>query len=79
MDEDPFKDWDHDGFPRIGMTVDGKQVFKPLRQAVPLYDSGWVRVELTGGVLMADLSVRPLTPQEALSLSYLADEYSGSK
>ncbi len=79
MTTDPFADWDPRGFPKIGMTVNDEKGFKTLAEAVPLFDSGWAKVELTDEVLLADFSVRTLTNEESSRLSDLADEYSDSK
>ena len=79
MTIDPYAGWDPRGFPKIGMTVNGKKGFKSLSEAVPLFDSGWAVVELTDEVLLSDYSIRELTPEESSRLSDLADEYSGSK
>jgi hypothetical protein len=66
-------------FPRIGLIVDGKKKFYPLREAIPLWDSGWMKVEDTGEVLEADYSVRKMTAPENAEFQELTDEYSGSK
>ena len=66
-------------FPKIGLTVDGKKKFCPLREAVALWDSGWVRVEDTGEVLEEDFSVRKMTEEENLAFQARADALSESK
>ena len=66
-------------FPRIGLIFDGKKKFYPLNEAVPLWDSGWVKVEDTGEVLEADFSVRRMTADENREFQDLTDEYSANK
>ena len=66
-------------FPRIGLIVDGRKKFYLLHEAIPLWDSGWMKVEDTGEVLEADYSVRKMTAPENTEFQELTDEYSGSK
>lgn len=66
-------------FPKIGLIVDGKKKFYPLREAVPIWDSGWVRVEDTGELLEADFSVRKMTREENQEFQSRVDEYSARR
>ena len=66
-------------FPRVGLIVDGMKKFYPLREAIPLWDSRWMKIEDTGEVLEADYSVRKMTASENAEFQELTDEYSGSK
>ena len=66
-------------FPKIGLIVDGAKKFYPLREAVPLWDSGWQNVEDTGEVLQEDSSVRKMTEEENRAFQERVDTYSENK
>lgn len=72
-----LKDWG--AFPRIGLIVEGKKKFYPLHEAVPLYDSGLVKVVDSGELLESDFSVRLKTEEEDREFERLCDEYSARK
>lgn len=66
-------------FPRIGLVVDGILGYYSMREAIPLWDSGWREVELSGKVLEKDMRTRPMTKEEERELQNGADEYSANK
>ena len=66
-------------FPRYLMVVNGSPHFLPLLAAGRAYDSGFVRVSIGTHVLNADLTVRPLTPEDEAKIAAAADEYAGNK
>ena len=66
-------------FPKVGLIVEGKKKFYPLREAIPLWDSGFLRVEDSAEVLEGDFSVRPMTEEENRDFQARTDEFSASK
>jgi hypothetical protein len=64
--------------PRYQMMVDGNEEWHPIRNAGVVYDTGWVPVSIGGEVRELDIT-RPITDEERLRISDIADEYSGSK
>ncbi len=68
-----------DNFPKIGLIVVGDKKFKkfyPLNEAIPLWNSGMVRVEDSGEILMPDFSIRQMTDEENRAFQELVDEFS---
>ncbi len=74
---DCLENWED--FSKIGLIIEGTKKFYPLREAIPLWDSGWVRVEDTGELLEADFTVRPMTQEEDRAFQERTDEYSARK
>ena len=72
-----FDDWGE--FPKVGLIVEGKKKFYSLREAVPLWDSGFLKVEDSGEVLEVDCTVRKMTAEENREFQERADEFSASK
>jgi len=70
---------DSKSFPRIGLKVNGEQIFVPMNDAAVHWDSGYDKVELSGGVLEENLTARPITNDEQSTLQRLADNLSMSK
>lgn len=66
-------------FPKIGLSVDGKKKYYPLREAIPLWDSGFQDVRSAGDVLLQDGSVRIMTEEENREFQDRVDTYSASK
>lgn len=66
-------------FPKVGLIVDGKKEFYPLKEAVPLWDSMFLKVEDSGEVLEHDFRVRAMTVEENKAFQARVDEYSASK
>ena len=66
-------------FPKIGLVVEGKKRFYPLNEAVPLWDSGMLKVEDTRELLQEDMSVRAMSKEESSAFQARVDEYSASK
>lgn len=66
-------------FPKIGLIVEGEKKFYSLRQAIPLWDSGFLRVEDSGEVLEQDFRVRRMTKEENRAFQDRVDEYSANK
>jgi hypothetical protein len=77
LEKDILSGWDD--FPKIGLVVEGNKAFYPLREAIPLWDSGWVKVEDSGELLEQDFHVRKMTPEENLVFQERVDTYSASK
>jgi len=66
-------------FPKIGLFVEGTKKFYSLKEAIPLWDSGWIRVGDTGELLMPDFSIRKMTAEENAEFQARVDEYSANK
>lgn len=66
-------------FPKIGLVVEGEKKFYPLSEAIPLWDSGMIRVEDTGELLLENSSTRRMTPEENRAFQRRVDNYSASK
>jgi hypothetical protein len=70
-------DWKE--FPKIGLITEGKKEFYSLQQAIPLWDSGVLRVEDSGEVLEQNFCVRQMTREENRAFQDRVDEYSAGK
>ncbi len=66
-------------FPKVGLIIEGNKKFYTLQEAIPLWDSGFLRVEDSGEVLEEDFSVRLMTKEENLEFQARTDEFSASK
>ena len=66
-------------FPKVGLIMEGNKKFYTLQEAIPLWDSGFLRVEDSGEVLEEDFSVRLMTKEENLEFQARTDEFSASK
>ena len=66
-------------FPKIGLIVNGKKKFYSVGEAVPLWDSGWCRVDDSGELLLADFTIRAMTPEENKAFQCRVDDYSANK
>lgn len=66
------------GFPRYQMVVSGEVRYYGLGDAARAYDSGHVPVEFGRFVLERDGSERPLTREDRVRISDLADELSAA-
>lgn len=65
-------------FPKVGLIIEGNKKFYTLQEAIPLWDSGFLRVEDSGEVLEEDFSVRLMTKEENLEFQARTDEFSAS-
>ena len=74
---DALEGWNE--YPRIGLIVEGEKRYYPLREAIPLWDSGYLNVKDTGEVLQEDSSVRKMTGEENRAFQRRVDDYSASK
>jgi len=61
------------------MIVDDKLTYMTMRDAGIIYDSGFVKVEIDGQVLLSDFSTRPITDEERDKIREIADDCSRSK
>lgn len=66
-------------FPKIGLVVEGKKKFYSLKEAIPLWDSGWTRVESARELLMPDFSIRTMTAEENAEFQDRVDDFSARK
>ncbi len=74
---DPLEGWGE--FPKIGLIVEGNKKFFSLREAIPLWDRGMLKVEDTGEVLLKDFSIRAMTAEENCDFQSRVDDYSANK
>lgn len=74
---DILDDWKD--FPKVGLIVSGEKKFYPLSEAVPLWDSGFLKVEDSHELLLEDFSIRVMTAEENKAFQQRTDEFSGSK
>lgn len=74
---DILDDWKD--FPKVGLIVDGKKKFYSLSEAVPLWDSGWIKVEDSHELLLEDFTIREMTEDENRAFQQRTDEFSVSK
>ena len=74
---DILDDWGD--FPKIGLIVNRIKKFYPLREAIPVWDSGFIPVEDANELLLADFTVRRMTDEENRAFQSRTNEYSASK
>ncbi|HYE23082.1 MAG TPA: hypothetical protein VEA92_01360 [Candidatus Paceibacterota bacterium] len=74
---DILDDWKD--FPKVGLIVNGEKKFYPLSEAVPLWDSGFLKVEDSRELLLEDFSIREMTDDENRAFQQRTDEFSASK
>lgn len=58
---------------------DDEYDFLSINEAGILYDSGWKKVAFGNIVFESSLKFRPMTEEEKVKISEIADEYSGRK
>lgn len=66
-------------FPRVRVSVDGKESFVTFDEAGRLQDSLSRRVTVRDDVLESDMTVRPITAEEVAKINAVTDEWGAKR